>query len=55
MNEHAKPKLTETDERVRENRTPTPEPPVAPEHDDRSPLDVAFPPPETSNSKQGER
>jgi len=38
---------TETDERVRENRAPSPTPEIDPEHDDRSPLDVAFPEPKT--------
>ena len=36
---------TETDERVRENRAPAPTPEIDPKHDDRSPLDIAFPEP----------
>ncbi len=36
---------TETDERVKENKTPPSAPAIDPEHDDRSPLDVAFPEP----------
>jgi len=49
-------KRTETDDRVRENRHPAPAPAVDPEHDDRSPLDVAFPPPDSvQDTEQGDR
>ena len=43
---------TETDERVHENRHPAPAPPIADEHDDRSPLDVAFPPPKKDQATE---
>jgi len=49
-------KGTETDDRVRENRSPAPAPAIDPKHDDRSPLDVAFPPPDSvHNAEQGDR
>ncbi len=47
MNESERP--TETEERVQENQVPARAPEINPTHDDRSPLDVAFPEPKTTD------